>query len=72
MPEKYSSKPASQKPKGVENRMKGLEWILNHAKDSGDDSGVFYFADDDNTYDLRLFEEVYHLYLQSYEGHFFV
>jgi hypothetical protein len=59
MPEIYMPKPGKEKPKGVQNRMKGLEWIMNHVADSGDDSGVFYFADDDNTYDLRLFEEVH-------------
>ena len=41
-------------PKGVSNRNKGLEWILKF----GVDDAVAYFADDDNTYDLRLFHEV--------------
>jgi hypothetical protein len=58
MPPKFRIKAASSWPKGVENRNRGLEWILKHAKETGDDSGVFYFADDDNTYDIRLFEEV--------------
>lgn len=42
------------KPRGVLQRNAGLEWIR---KQPGV-SGVLYFADDDNTYDLRLFEEV--------------
>ena len=58
MPPKFRIKPADSWPKGVENRNKGLEWVLKHVKETGDDSGVFYFADDDNTYDIRLFEEV--------------
>ena len=58
MPTKFRVKPPAQWPKGVENRNKGLEWILKHVEETGDDSGVFYFADDDNTYDIRLFEEV--------------
>lgn len=41
------------KPRGVSNRNRGLEWLRDNATD-----GVFYFADDDNTYDIRLFEEV--------------
>lgn len=42
-----------QLPRGVANRMGGLDWVKKHAS-----SGVVYFADDDNTYDIRLFEEV--------------
>ena len=40
--------------KGVSNRNKGLEWIMEY----GEDDAVAYFADDDNTYDIRLFNEV--------------
>ena len=39
---------------GVSNRNKGLEWIMEY----GEDDAVAYFADDDNTYDIRLFNEV--------------
>ncbi|ROT81288.1 hypothetical protein C7M84_025576 [Penaeus vannamei] len=42
-----------QLPRGVANRMGGLDWVKKHAS-----SGVVYFADDDNTYDIRLFEEM--------------
>ena len=45
------------KPRGVLQRNLGLSWIrknLNPAKQPG----VVYFADDDNTYDLRIFAEV--------------
>ena len=51
MPEEYKKKKSI--PKGVSNRNGALEWIVKNTN-----SGVFYFADDDNTYDLRLFEEV--------------
>ena len=51
MPVKYQN--AKNKPRGVANRLAGLDWIRENAKD-----GVFYFADDDNTYDIRLFEQV--------------
>ncbi|XP_047487929.1 galactosylgalactosylxylosylprotein 3-beta-glucuronosyltransferase S-like [Penaeus chinensis] len=40
-------------PKGVPNRRAALAWIRKNAK-----TGVVYFADDDNTYDYRLFEEI--------------
>ena len=58
MPIRYRVKDPKFWPKGVENRNKGVEWIVKHVEQTGDDSGVFYFADDDNTYDIRIFEEV--------------
>lgn len=51
MPEKY--KKSKFKPRGVANRNAALDWVRSNCK-----SGVVYFADDDNTYDIRLFEEV--------------
>lgn len=53
MPESFRKKKGN-KPKGVANRLAGLQWIRDHANDNG----VMFFADDDNTYDIRLFEEV--------------
>ena len=41
-------------PRGVSNRNAALRWIHENASANG----VFYFADDDNTYDLKLFQEV--------------
>lgn len=52
MPEKY--KKSKLKPRGVANRNAALDWVRSSCK-----SGVVYFADDDNTYDIRLFEEVF-------------
>lgn len=52
MPESYRKKRGS-KPRGVSNRNRGLQWLRANAT-----TGVFYFADDDNTYDISLFEEV--------------
>lgn len=52
MPEKYKLKKGA-KPRGVSNRNRGLQWIRTNAT-----RGVFYFADDDNTYDIELFDEV--------------
>lgn len=51
MPVKYRKNKV--KPRGVSNRNRGLQWIRANATD-----GVLYFADDDNTYDLDIFEEV--------------
>ena len=48
-------KPMKFKLRGVTQRNTGLEWLRGH---HGNSSGVVYFADDDNKYDLRLFEEV--------------
>ena len=40
--------------RGVLQRNAGLTWLRANNKTNG----VVYFADDDNTYDVRLFEEV--------------
>jgi hypothetical protein len=52
MPAKYRASKGA-KPRGVANRNLGLKWVIMNV-----DDGVVYFADDDNTYDIRLFEEV--------------
>lgn len=52
MPDVYK-RTNGAKPKGVSNRNQGIKWIREHAQD-----GVMYFADDDNTYDLDLFNEM--------------
>ncbi|GAB0201998.1 galactosylgalactosylxylosylprotein 3-beta-glucuronosyltransferase 3 [Grus japonensis] len=44
------------RPRGVEQRNRALQW-LRETRAPGE-SGVVYFADDDNTYSLRLFEEM--------------
>lgn len=43
-------------PRGVEQRNAALLWIQNQL--TGVRSGVVYFGDDDNTYDLRIFGEM--------------
>jgi len=54
MPSMYKTE--KYKPRGVASRRAGLEWILkNHDKSK---KGIVYFADDDNTYDLKIFEEL--------------
>ena len=55
MPKQYREQKGS-KPRGVAGRNAGLKWIIDNT--NSDDEGVIYFADDDNTYDLRLFDEV--------------
>jgi hypothetical protein len=57
----YFSQPNITKciPKGTPNRNKALQWIKSNENTSKIDSrGIIYFADDDNTYDLRLFHEI--------------
>ena len=45
------------KARGVEQRNAGLNWLRkNYSPDNC--NGVFYFGDDDNKYDLRLFKDV--------------
>lgn len=53
MPEFYRTIKGPQ-PRGVANRRAALNWIKNNNKRSG----VLYFGDDDNTFDLRLFNEI--------------
>lgn len=53
MPDQYRNKKKGPKPRGVSNRNRGLKWIRENAT-----TGVVYFADDDNTYDLELFRQV--------------
>lgn len=43
--------------KGSNQRNAGLNWLRTNLE-HGKDHGVVYFADDDNTYDPRVFEEV--------------
>ncbi|XP_068248584.1 galactosylgalactosylxylosylprotein 3-beta-glucuronosyltransferase P-like isoform X2 [Palaemon carinicauda] len=52
MPKQYRTR-SKALPKGVANRNAGLKWLRKHAT-----QGVVYFADDDNTYDIRIFEEI--------------
>ncbi|CAN7988743.1 unnamed protein product [Ixodes pacificus] len=40
--------------RGVSGRLRGLDWLRKHAALPG----VLYFADDDNSYDYRLFDEI--------------
>lgn len=42
------------RPKGTSNRNRALDWIRENATE-----GVAYFADDDNTYDPSLFDQVH-------------
>lgn len=52
MPDFYRSQKPS--PRGVANRRAAINWIRQWGKKSG----VMYFGDDDNTFDLRLFDEI--------------
>ncbi|XP_066582909.1 galactosylgalactosylxylosylprotein 3-beta-glucuronosyltransferase I isoform X2 [Prorops nasuta] len=48
--------PNWKKPRGVEQRNAALRWIRDNLKTS--DKGVVFFADDDNTYSIKLFNEM--------------
>lgn len=59
-PEKMKLKtkdPHWSKPRGVEQRNAGISWLRDKLK-KPDAPGVVYFADDDNTYSLDLFEMI--------------
>jgi hypothetical protein len=58
-PEEWRLLPGEErkmKPRGVEQRNTALQWIRDNV--SPDDKGVIFFADDDNSYALELFDEV--------------
>ncbi|XP_005106938.1 galactosylgalactosylxylosylprotein 3-beta-glucuronosyltransferase 2 [Aplysia californica] len=50
-----SNDPSWLKPRGVLQRNAGLAWLRSNTKKQ---PGVLFFVDDDNTYSLRLFEEM--------------
>jgi beta-1,3-glucuronyltransferase len=43
--------------RGVSNRLRGLKWLRENFSNSMT-QGVIYFADDDNSYDIRVFKEM--------------
>ena len=47
------------KPRGVAQRNLGIQWLRDNINPHRT-TGVVYFADDDNTYDSRIFDEVSH------------
>jgi len=49
--------PKWKKPRGVKQRNKALEWLRNN-KAKENDEGIIFFADDDNTYSVDLFNEM--------------
>ena len=56
-----AGEPVWRKNRGVEQRNKALDWLRERAADGalvGGARGVVYFGDDDNTYDIAIFEEV--------------
>ncbi|XP_053899530.1 galactosylgalactosylxylosylprotein 3-beta-glucuronosyltransferase 1-like isoform X1 [Malaclemys terrapin pileata] len=48
----------SHKPRGTLQRNLGLHWLRDSFNNTQPPQGVVYFADDDNTYSLELFEEM--------------
>lgn len=50
------SDPNWLKPRGVEQRNEALRWLREHK--ASRERGVVYFADDDNTYSVKIFQEV--------------
>ncbi|XP_053311453.1 galactosylgalactosylxylosylprotein 3-beta-glucuronosyltransferase 1-like [Spea bombifrons] len=52
------SKTPTHTPRGTMQRNLGLQWLRENIDPSNPPQGVVYFADDDNTYSLELFEEM--------------
>ena len=54
-----TNKPVWLKPRGAEQRNLAIDWLRDGvAKGRLPRAGVVYFGDDDNTYDLELFNQV--------------
>nr|VZI43374.1 unnamed protein product [Spirometra erinaceieuropaei] len=53
----YAKSPSTKRIRGSNQRNEGLRWIRNKTN-LPELKGVVYFADDDNTYDPRIFEEM--------------
>ncbi|XP_019771079.1 galactosylgalactosylxylosylprotein 3-beta-glucuronosyltransferase I [Dendroctonus ponderosae] len=49
--------PKARRHRGVEQRNAGLRWLRDNLV-AGKDKGVVYFMDDDNTYSVKLFDEI--------------
>lgn len=72
-----SDESKASKQKGVDQRNLAMDWIRSRCGDCkgrGTCEGVVYFMDDDNTYDIRLFEKVrikvmYIRGIRLYEAH---
>ena len=65
-PQKAIKKPRQRRLKGVVQRNVGLQWLRSHYRAGNCTPGVVYFADDDNRYDLRLFQEVRNYIMASW------
>ncbi|XP_067895981.1 galactosylgalactosylxylosylprotein 3-beta-glucuronosyltransferase 1-like [Heterodontus francisci] len=52
------TKSSSRTPRGTLQRNLGLRWLREKLSPNDSSEGVVYFADDDNTYSLELFEEM--------------
>ncbi|XP_063302550.1 galactosylgalactosylxylosylprotein 3-beta-glucuronosyltransferase 1-like [Pelobates fuscus] len=52
------AKSPNHTPRGTVQRNLGLRWLRDNINASNPSDGVVYFADDDNTYTLELFEEM--------------
>ncbi|XP_028830965.1 galactosylgalactosylxylosylprotein 3-beta-glucuronosyltransferase 3 [Denticeps clupeoides] len=50
--------PTWLKPRGVEQRNEAMRWLREMAAAAAVEQAVVYFADDDNTYSLKVFEEM--------------
>ncbi|XP_063812838.1 galactosylgalactosylxylosylprotein 3-beta-glucuronosyltransferase 1-like isoform X2 [Pseudophryne corroboree] len=53
-----TSRVPTNNPRGTMQRNLGLRWLRDNINASSPPEGVVYFADDDNTYSLELFEEM--------------